>query len=38
MKFLMWGDNRPNPRNKALSMIGDVDVVFVPVDGSYIRL
>ena len=34
MKFLMWGDNRPNPSQKALDMIGDVDVVFVPVDGS----
>ena len=34
MKFLMWGDNRPDPSEKALSMIGNVDVVFVPVDGS----
>ncbi len=34
MKFLMWGDNRPDPSPKALKMIGDVDVVFVPVDGS----
>ena len=34
MKFLMWGDNRPDPSQKALDMIGDVDVVFVPVDGS----
>jgi L-ascorbate metabolism protein UlaG (beta-lactamase superfamily) len=30
----MWGDNKPVPSEKALSMIGDVDVVFVPVDGS----
>lgn len=34
MKFLMWGDNRPNPPQEVWDQIGQVDVVFVPVDGS----
>ena len=34
MKFLMWGDNRPEPPDEVWDMIGEVDVVFVPVDGS----
>ena len=34
MKFLMWGDNRPNPPKEVWDKIGKVDVVFVPVDGS----
>lgn len=34
MKFLMWGDNRPNPPQEVWDKIGQVDVVFVPVDGS----
>ena len=34
MKFLMWGDNRPNPPEEVWDRIGKVDVVFVPVDGS----
>lgn len=34
MKFLMWGDNRPNPPSEVWEQIGNVDVVFVPVDGS----
>lgn len=34
MKFLMWGDNRPNPPQEVWDQIGQVDVIFVPVDGS----
>ena len=34
MRLLMWGDNRPNPPQEVLDRIGDVDIVFVPVDGS----
>lgn len=34
MKFLMWGDNRPNPPSEVWKRIGKVDVVFVPVDES----
>jgi L-ascorbate metabolism protein UlaG (beta-lactamase superfamily) len=34
MRLLMWGDNRPEPPADVLERIGDVDVVFVPVDGS----
>ncbi|MEM7171013.1 MAG: MBL fold metallo-hydrolase [Pseudomonadota bacterium] len=34
MKFLMWGDNRPEPPQEVWDKIGEVDVVFVPVDGS----
>ena len=34
MRLLMWGDNRPEPAAGLLDKIGDVDVVFVPVDGS----
>ncbi|MBN3563893.1 MBL fold metallo-hydrolase [Aliamphritea spongicola] len=34
MSFLMWGDNRPEPPQEVWDQIGEVDVVFVPVDGS----
>ena len=34
MRFLMWGDNRPEPPQEVWDRIGSVDVVFVPVDGS----
>ena len=34
MKLLMWGDNRPEPPEEVWAQIGQVDVVFVPVDGS----
>ena len=34
MRLLMWGDNRPNPPQEVWDRIGEVDVVFVPVDGS----
>ncbi len=34
MRFLMWGDNRPEPPQEVWDKIGQVDVVFVPVDGS----
>jgi len=30
----MWGDNRPEPPAEVLEKIGEVDIVFVPVDGS----
>lgn len=34
LRLLMWGDNRPEPPAEVLEQIGDVDIVFVPVDGS----
>jgi L-ascorbate metabolism protein UlaG (beta-lactamase superfamily) len=34
MRLLMWGDNRPNPPQDVWDRIGQVDVIFVPVDGS----
>ena len=34
LRLLMWGDNRPEPPADVLERIGDVDVIFVPVDGS----
>ena len=34
MKLLMWGDNRPEAPADVMERIGEVDVVFVPVDGS----
>ena len=34
MRLLMWGDNRPEPTAEVKAQIGDIDVVFVPVDGS----
>lgn len=34
LKLLMWGDNRPEPPKEVWDRIGEVDIVFVPVDGS----
>ncbi|WP_051482837.1 MBL fold metallo-hydrolase [Thioalkalivibrio sp. HK1] len=34
IKLLMWGDNRPEPPPEVWDRIGEVDVIFVPVDGS----
>ena len=34
MRLLMWGDNRPDPPQEVWDRIGEVDIVFVPVDGS----
>ena len=34
LRLLMWGDNRPEPPQEVWDRIGEVDVVFVPVDGS----
>ena len=34
MRFLHWGDNRHNPPEEIWEQIGDIDVVFMPVDGS----
>ena len=34
MRLLMWGDNRPDPPPEVWAQIKDIDVVFVPVDGS----
>jgi len=34
MRLLVWGDNRPEPPPEVLEKVGDVDVIFVPVDGS----
>ena len=34
LRLLMWGDNRPDAPQEVWDRIGEVDVVFVPVDGS----
>ena len=34
LRLLMWGDNRPEAPAEIFEQIGDVDVIFVPVDGS----
>lgn len=34
LRLLMWGDNRPYPPQEVLDKVGQVDIVFVPVDGS----
>ena len=34
LRLLMWGDNRPEPPQEVWDKIGQVDIVFVPVDGS----
>lgn len=34
LRLLMWGDNRPEAPDEVFEQIGDVDVIFVPVDGS----
>ncbi|MBF2760980.1 MAG: MBL fold metallo-hydrolase [Ectothiorhodospiraceae bacterium AqS1] len=34
IRLLMWGDNRPEPPPEVWERIGEVDVIFVPVDGS----
>ncbi len=34
LKLLMWGDNRPEPPQEVWDKIGQVDIVFLPVDGS----
>ena len=34
LRLLMWGDNRPDAPEEVWDRIGEVDVVFVPVDGS----
>ena len=34
LRLLMWGDNRPEPPQEVWDRIGQVDIVFVPVDGS----
>ena len=34
LRLLMWGDNRPNPTQAVMDQIGQVDIVFLPVDGS----
>ena len=34
LRLLMWGDNRPNPPKEVWDQIGQVDMVFLPVDGS----
>lgn len=35
LRILHWGDNRPNPPDSVWDKIGEVDVVLLPVDGSY---
>ncbi len=34
LRLLMWGDNQPEPSAEVLEQVGDVDIIFVPVDGS----
>lgn len=34
IRLLMWGDNRPEPPPEVWDKVGEVDIVFVPVDGS----
>lgn len=34
LRLLMWGDNQPEPSAEILEQVGDVDIIFVPVDGS----
>ncbi len=34
LRLLMWGDNRAEPPAEVMEKVGQVDVVFVPVDGS----
>lgn len=35
LRILHWGDNRPNPPDHIWNAIGEVDVLLLPVDGSY---
>ena len=34
LRIVMWGDNRHNPSKEALKLLGKVDVLTLPVDGS----
>jgi L-ascorbate metabolism protein UlaG (beta-lactamase superfamily) len=34
LRFLHWGDNRHNPPDYIWEMIGDIDIVLLPVDDS----
>lgn len=34
LRILMWGDNRHNPSEYAMSQLKDIDVLTIPVDGS----
>jgi len=34
LRFLHWGDNRPDPTENVWQALGEIDVVLVPVDGS----
>lgn len=34
MRFLHWGDNRHNPPKDIWDQLVDIDVVFLPIDGS----
>lgn len=34
LRILMWGDNRHNPSEYAMSQLRDIDVLTIPVDGS----
>ena len=35
MRILHWGDNRPDPPAAVWDQIGTVDVVLLPIDGSF---
>lgn len=34
IRILHWGDNRPNPAPEVWEMLGRVDIVLLPIDGS----
>jgi L-ascorbate metabolism protein UlaG (beta-lactamase superfamily) len=34
LKFLAWGDNRHNPPEEVWNVIGNIDLVLLPIDGS----
>ncbi len=34
LRILMWGDNRHNPSEYAMSQLKDIDIITIPVDGS----
>lgn len=34
LRILHWGDNRPNPPEHVWDMLGRIDIVLLPIDGS----
>ena len=35
LRILHWGDNRPDPPESVWDRLGAIDIVLLPVDGSY---